>query len=356
MGWRGIITKMPVGLYRQLRVLYGFLLRERRFAVKVRLADRIRMYLNGFFSESAVLYDFKKHGMEHYLTDIERLKTEHINGGLRVILDNKVVFKLVMPEAFNVPENIMIIDKGVCLPLSGTICSISDLYDAVMGGEDFIIKPECGGGGDGVYFLEAAEGVFMVNRKPADKAKLERIAACSGPMVVCRMIRQSEFSRRLYPHSVNTLRVLTGISPSTGKPLIMGAVQRIGTGQSAPMDNIGKGGIVVHIDVETGTFGEGAVYPGGLSTLKKIRRHPETGFEFTGLVHPRWKAIADTLKSELNDRYPVYTGWDIISTEEGFSVIEGNNYSGVSVLQMHEPLLKKKENREFFRYHGIITE
>lgn len=49
-----------------------------------------------------------------------------------------------------------------------------------------------------------------------------------------------------------------------------------------------------------------------------------------------------------------YVGWDIIVTDDGYKIIEGNNYSDVNLLQIHRPLLADPRVRRFYLYHGII--
>jgi hypothetical protein len=46
-------------------------------------------------------------------------------------------------------------------------------------------------------------------------------------------------------------------------------------------------------------------------------------------------------------------GWDVMVTDDGFQVIEGNKFSDVQVLQVHRPLPDDRRVRDFYR-HGII--
>lgn len=43
-----------------------------------------------------------------------------------------------------------------------------------------------------------------------------------------------------------------------------------------------------------------------------------------------------------------------VVTDEGVKVIEGNNYSDVNILQIHQPLLNNEKVKRFYKYYGII--
>ncbi len=58
---------------------------------------------------------------------------------------------------------------------------------------------------------------------------------------------------------------------------------------------------------------------------------------------------------EVTARYPAfkYIGWDIVVTEAGFAVLEGNVAPSLAV-QIFFPYLKDPRMRAFFTAHGLI--
>jgi hypothetical protein len=46
-------------------------------------------------------------------------------------------------------------------------------------------------------------------------------------------------------------------------------------------------------------------------------------------------------------------GLDVLMTDDGYCVIEGNSPPGLVVWQVHQPLLANPRNASFFRSHGI---
>jgi len=70
---------------------------------------------------------------------------------------------------------------------------------------------------------------------------------------------------------------------------------------------------------------------------------------------PNWDLIKnEILNAASKIPFIHYIGWDVVITDDGYKVIEANNYSDVNLLQVHQPLLRDDRVLEFFKYHGII--
>ncbi|MGW8179033.1 MAG: sugar-transfer associated ATP-grasp domain-containing protein, partial [bacterium] len=54
----------------------------------------------------------------------------------------------------------------------------------------------------------------------------------------------------------------------------------------------------------------------------------------------------------LRDELP-YIGWDVIITEDGPRIIEGNPWPGIQLIQVHYPLFNNVRFREFMEFHGV---
>lgn len=124
------------------------------------------------------------------------------------------------------------------------------------------------------------------------------------------------------------------------------AVYRIGTKQSSPADNWTQGGISALIDIETGRIGKGVIYPrnGKKYFLKNIRKLVQ---ELKGNLIPNWDKIKELLNASNKNKYIKYIGWDVVITDEGIKVIEGN-CSDMNLLQVHKPILGDVRVRSFF--------
>jgi hypothetical protein len=125
----------------------------------------------------------------------------------------------------------------------------------------------------------------------------------------------------IYPHSVNTIRVLT-CTQAGAPPAVVAAVLRLGVGGST-VDNASQGGIFVGVDLETGRL---------LPLARRFFKlggdvhatHPDTGFRFAGFELPYFGdalAIAGRAAAQVSHEV---VGWDLAVTEAGVVLIEGN--------------------------------
>src|SRR5699024_4574574 len=153
-------------------------------------------------------------------------------------------------------------------------------------------------------------------------------------------IEQGEFGNSLNNTSLNTIRILTLQDIETNEPFIPIAVQRIGNKKSSPTDNWSRGGFSASIDLDTGELGKAVSHPDSSKELNWYKYHPDNNNIIQGKKIPQWDYIKNKilLAASQTPFFP-YIGWDVVITDNGFIVIEGNSMSDVDLLQIHEPLL-----------------
>ncbi|WP_321163630.1 sugar-transfer associated ATP-grasp domain-containing protein, partial [Microbacterium sp. Root180] len=127
---------------------------------------------------------------------------------------------------------------------------------------------------------------------------------------------------RLYPGSVNSLRVVTYLDPD-GEVHVLASVLKIGNG--GVIDNFSSGGMYTML----GDDGR-ALHAAADEEAHAYATHPITGVEITGFQVPLYDEVL-ALVDRLSRRVPAlpYIGWDIAITPERPVVIEGNHNSGV---------------------------
>ena len=77
--------------------------------------------------------------------------------------------------------------------------------------------------------------------------------------------------------------LLTGWMPGEPQPIILRAVQRIGTADTVPTDNWSGGGVCAIVDLERGRLGPGRVNPlKSKSPVRQYETHPDTGARIEG--------------------------------------------------------------------------
>jgi len=219
-----------------------------------------------------------------------------------------------------------------------------------------VLKP-CvdGNGGAGVFVYERRDGAHVVNGVLVTPNDLGRRLG-GGVWLVCAYVEQADYARTIFPDVANTIRVLTMYDDEAGQAFAAAAVHRFGTRAQGPtaVDNWSRGGLTAAIDLAGGCLGRAYGFPsaGGLVTHAT---HPDTGTPIEGAVVSGWPAVRDGIVA-LATRLPFlpYVGWDVVVTDEGYQVIEGNRRPDVNLLQVHRPLLADPRVRRFYERHGVL--
>jgi len=139
--------------------------------------------------------------------------------------------------------------------------------------------------------------------------------------IVEEFITQHSKINHLSPSAVNTIRIFTELDES-GEPRILGCRLRISV--NSPVDNMAAGNLAAPIDEKTGVVNGSAVYSD--ITKPPVDIHPVTGVEIVGFQIPMWEQIMEMVKIAAK-KHPQNRsiGWDVIVTEKGPGLIEGNH-------------------------------
>jgi hypothetical protein len=314
---------------------------------------RVSLLRHGFAGDAHVLYG--DGSLSEYLPDFHRLVTARINGPYSFILDNKIVFEQMYRDVIPVPANLGMISGGRVVPLADRgIRSVAALIDYVHESGISLIKPVRGGGGRNTHVVRRTDEGLELNDRPVSGDELAQLVAALGESIICEFARQAPYAAQLFPSSTNSIRILTMTDPDTLEPFAAIAVQRIGTSRTAPVDNFRQGGLSSEIDLATGELGSAVGYPHRLA-LEWHEVHPETGAQISGVRIPGWRRLLDRILVAAG-HYPFirYAGWDAVATQDGVTLLEGNHYPNVGLLQVHRPLLADERVRRFYEHHRIV--
>ena len=204
--------------------------------------------------------------------------------------------------------------------------TFTDFSEFVKGKDHIFAKPDVGESGKGIERLVTAD--FQSTEE------LYRYIKNSNFGVIGEMIVQHDDLRRLYPNSVNTLRVVTLLtgSPEHREAQCVYAVIKIGSNGKF-VDNLENDGMFCPIDYETGKI----IGVGHTSALKTLTHHPDTGVKLEGYQIPYVKeAIALCKKAALEEPEMRLVGWDCAITPDGPVIVEGNDYPGYDFWQQPE--------------------
>jgi hypothetical protein len=230
------------------------------------------------------------------------------------------------------------------------------LRERIEMGDGLVIKPLKGFKGKGFVALQKNPTGYLVNGVSASMFDIEAIIGTMDHCYLSSFVGQAEYARRIYPHTTNTVRLLTVWDYTINKPFIAAAVQRIGTQRSFPVDNwkSGLGGLSSDIELDGGELGP-AVSLNSHGRLDRHRAHPETQRPIAGVRLPNWSAVKGKILSiaEALSFIPD-AAWDCVITDDGFSILEMNGACALFVFQVHHPLLRDPRVRRFYQHHGVI--
>ncbi|WP_211483040.1 sugar-transfer associated ATP-grasp domain-containing protein [Fodinibius roseus] len=134
-------------------------------------------------------------------------------------------------------------------------------------------------------------------------------------------IEQHPEMNRLSPSAVNTVRIFTQLN-GEDEVDILGCRLRISV--DSPVDNMAAGNLAAPIDETTGRLSGPAVYSDITKGEKEY--HPITNVKIPGFQIPFWTETLQMVKKAAR-LHPQNRsiGWDIVITEKGPGLIEGNH-------------------------------
>ncbi len=191
--------------------------------------------------------------------------------------------------------------------------SLDDFKVFMAADPDIVVKPADGEGGHGVERI-------IIDAATDQPALYEKLLA-SGQNIVEKTIVQHPQMGRLYPDSVNSLRMFTFTDGQSA--WLLQTIMKIGNG--GVVDNFSSGGMYTFVD-EAGQV----VAPAVDRDDNIFHTHPVTGTQIEGFMVP-FMAQASQLVCQAALTVPQigYVGWDVAITADGPVIIEGNAYPGV---------------------------
>ena len=160
-----------------------------------------------------------------------------------------------------------------------------------------------------------------------------------------KMPNQHPALAAIFDKAVNTIRLVTVISPLTNKPMLFSAVLRVGVGDNE-VDNWAAGGLSIGIDIEDSCLRKYGFFKPGFGT--KTTEHPNSKISFEGYSIPFLsEAVKEACRFHEVLKGVHSIGWDIAITEDGPCFIEGNDNWEISLMQISNHGLQKEFEQLF---------
>lgn len=181
-----------------------------------------------------------------------------------------------------------------------------------------VVKPLDGTCGKGIEFIEISDNSEIVGLYDMLKAGKQYL--------VEELIVQHPDISRIYPLSVNTLRLVT--IRNHDMVHVVFSSMRIGNGLR--VDNLNSGGMAVIVDMDTGKIST----PGADKAGKAFTVHPATNVELVGCTIPLYREAVDMVKrAAMQIPEMGYIAWDVAITETRPLIIEANHFPGHDIYQ-----------------------
>lgn len=306
----------------------------------------------GYTCDQIGRYDLSMRNKGDYLSEFDWYRSRSINAPFDSMLNNKIACNEVLKHYFEVPPIDFVKNRGRLVSLNDISTSV-DAVAVLRALEDvgtYFLKPLAAGKGKGIHRLDLIDGQFKLDGiNASDKNMLEVLDAEDG-WLLTRGVTQHPVLANLFSETTNTLRMITARNHSGDAELLF-AVLRLGTAQTVPVDNGSRGGLVAHVDLETGQLSHART----LWSKEEFTNHPDSGARIEGAVLPNWTSVSESIL-ELADSLPYlqFVAWDVLLTENGPVVIEANTSSGVNIIQVWGPQRRGKLG-QFYKQHGVIS-
>lgn len=259
------------------------------------------------------------------------LNEEQRNTYLTRRRNNDLIKKYNKPEAFDILENKerfnTIFNEFLHRSwIRVDVDNLSQVREWINKYKRFLAKPIYGGCGHGIEKIEKED----LKDKDKLEENLKRWSEDLEGYILEEIVIQNEEVSKVYPCSINTIRVVTLLKEGT--PYVVQTYFRIGN-EGRFVDNFNSGGMTVPIDVKTGVVLDKAIDKNKVLYDK----HPYTGYKIKGFKFPYWNEVIKQAK-ELAVKIPDmgYVGWDIALTKDGPLIIEANEYPGHDIYQLPE--------------------
>ena len=301
---------------------------------------RLRAMLDGFSAHTYLWLGLDEADSDAYLSSNEAIRA--LNSDYITPIHHKHAFqRATEPTIDAVPTIYGTIDRGRFEP---TAAAESDLSTLLSAEGTLVLKPVSEGRGDGVYVLEDGEQARLKMGSGTIESTVADLAADLDGYLVTEFLEQHDYAASIYPAATNTIRIHTLVDPETGEISLHRPSHRFGSRKSAPIDNWSKGGYIAPVDLATGEIGRLIALDG--ASRSRLRTHPETDARVAGVTVPYWAELRDLVREAAAiHRDAPLVGWDVVVTEDGPVLLEGNARPSIVGLQLTEGLLTDERLR-----------
>ena len=146
---------------------------------------------------------------------------------------------------------------------------------------------------------------------------------------------------------LGTFRLITFVLPDESVVIPWAVLKVPGPGEV--VSNVRFGSLVVSVDLKTGVLGK-AIGPTVTRPIwSEVKRHPENGAQFTGVIVPMWQEVKELVIKAAHEFAELpCLGWDVVICPTGPVLLETNWQFGISTEQVVLNKGLKSQIRELY--------
>ena len=193
--------------------------------------------------------------------------------------------------------------------------NLEEFKEYLKNKKEIIVKP---------LSLSCGKGVEKIKVSEYEPEELYNHLIKTERFLVEDVAKQNKEISKIYPESVNTVRIVT-----LNKKVVAAFIRFGNLGNV--VDNFNHDGMVTTINIETGIV----EYP-ALDKKKNIYEiHPYTNEKIIGLQIPMWDKVKELCIEACSVTPEIgYIGWDVCVGEKEPCLIEGNDFPGHDLYQL----------------------
>ena len=145
-----------------------------------------------------------------------------------------------------------------------------------------------------MLIIEAKQESYYINGNSCNQMDALLRLANLDHHIVSQFEHQHQYANEVFASTTNTIRFVTMRDYEAHKAFIGACFHRVGTFRPILVDNIGQGGLLCAIDMESGIIGSALAWR-TYTGVRFLGRHPDTGFLFSEKVIPGWDYVRSKL-------------------------------------------------------------
>lgn len=349
-----ILTAKYKAFKKWYREIYSYTDKRKITHYKLPFFKKLKWTLRGFTVEEYYTFRLNEDNYKQFISKKERNRLENVNPSFyATMLGKKALFEKVYGNIVNVPH-VLWLSRHKTLLNTTNYLPIENTVELIKQYQKIILKPSSSvGGGTGVHLVEYQNCTFFWDHAEKAEEELVNLVKSQEEYIAVTFIEGHEYSKRIFPLSTNTIRIVTVKDDSTDEVDILFAMHRFGTNNSEPVDNISYGGLFAIIDTDTGILSKAR---SKIKISEEYAIHPDTMEPIEGVSVPNWHKVKSTVL-QWHRQLPHYRflAWDVVITkDENISVLEINRGCDLSI-QMIMPMKNEKLGK-YMKKIGIIKD